>query len=115
MSKITTGASALFLSTFVLANVALAGDCVTKVLDQNDKLRTLDHLCQPGDSAPMAKRGARAFYLVEGGALERTYEDGTKEVLNYQTGDSRVLVDDKAFSYKNVGTTPIHFFIVYPK
>jgi hypothetical protein len=101
--------------TFFFANLAVAGSCATKEIEQTEKFRTLDHVCQPGDSAPMAKRGLRVFYVVEGSALERTYEDGSKEVINYKAGDSRILADDKAFSYQNVGTTPIRFFIVYPK
>lgn len=102
-------------STLLVANPAIAGSCATKEIEQTEKFRTLDHVCQPGDSAPIAKRGLRVFYVAEGSALERTYEDGSKEVINYKAGDSRILSDEKAFSYQNVGTTPIRFFIVYPK
>jgi hypothetical protein len=102
-------------STILFTNPAVAGNCATKEIEQTEKFRTLDHVCQPGESAPMAKRGLRVFYVVEGSALERTYEDGSKEVINYKAGDSRILSDDKAFSYQNIGTTPIRFFIVYPK
>ena len=102
-------------STLLIANQAVAGSCATKEVEQTEKFRTLDHVCQPGDSAPMAKRGLRVFYVAEGSALERTYEDGSKEVIDYKAGDSRILSDEKAFSYQNVGTTPIRFFIVYPK
>jgi len=115
MNKIAGICAKLICGTLILANTAFAGNCATKEVEQTEKLRTLDHVCQPGDSAPMAKRGLRVFYVVEGSALERTYEDGTKEVINYKAGDSRILVDDKAFSYQNVGATPIRFFIVYPK
>lgn len=115
MSKYAVTLFGVFCSTLLIANAAIAGNCATKEIEQTEKMRTLDHVCQPGDSAPMAKRGLRVFYVVEGSALERTYDDGTKEVINYKTGDSRILVDEKAFSYQNVGTTPIRFFIVYPK
>ncbi|HEY6895896.1 MAG TPA: hypothetical protein VI279_01440 [Rhodocyclaceae bacterium] len=97
------------------ANAALAGDCVTREIEQNDKMRTYDHLCLPGDGAPMAKRGWRAFYVIEGSMIERRYEDGSKEVIDYKAGDSRSLIDDKAFSYHNVGKTPFHLYVVYPK
>jgi hypothetical protein len=115
MKKKVFRLSAFLFSTLFVASSAVAGNCATKEIEQTEKFRTLDHVCQPGDSAPMAKRGLRVFYVVEGSALERTYEDGSKEVIDYKTGDSRILSDEKAFSYQNVGTTPIRFFIVYPK
>lgn len=92
-----------------------AGSCETKVIDDNEKMKTLEHVCKPGDGAPLAKRGWRAYYLIEGGKLERTYDDGSKEVIDYKTGDSRSLADDRAFSYRNVGDSTMRFFIVYPK
>ena len=97
------------------AAMANAGTCSTKVIEDNEKMKTLEHICQPGDTAPSAKRGWRAFFLVEGGVLERTYEDGSTETIEYKTGDSRSLADDRAFGYKNVGATVMKFFIVYPK
>lgn len=101
--------------SIVAAAQAHAGSCATKVIDDNEKMKTLEHVCQPGDGAPTAKRGWRAFYLIEGGSLERTYEDGSTELIEYKTGESRSLVDDRAFSYRNAGNTTMKFFIVYPK
>lgn len=103
------------LMAALAATGVFAGDCKTKVIDDNEKMKTLEHVCQPGDGAPMAKRGWRAFYLIEGGILERTYEDGSKETIEYKTGESRSLADDKAFSYRNAGNSTMRFFIVYPK
>lgn len=97
------------------ATLAYAGSCQTRVIDDNERMKTLEHVCEPGDNAPMAKRGWRAFYLLEGGSLERTYEDGSKELIEYKTGESRSLTDDRAFSYRNAGNTTMRFFIVYPK
>lgn len=99
----------------MLLQAAHAGDCVTQVIDDNAKMKTLEHICAPGDGAPTAKRGWRAFYLIEGGMLERKYEDGSTETISYKTGESKSLADDRPFSYRNVGHTTIKFFIVYPK
>ena len=109
----TMAASGLIAA--LAATGVFAEDCKTKVIDDNEKMKTLEHVCQPGDNAPMAKRGWRAFYLIEGGILERTYEDGSTETIGYKTGDSRSLADDKAFSYRNTGNSTMRFFIVYPK
>lgn len=53
------------------SGVAIAGDCRTKVIDENEKMKTLEHVCHPTDGAQMAKRGWRAFYVVEGDAGTR--------------------------------------------
>lgn len=113
--KLKAVKAALGVISTLVATLVYASDCKTRVIDDNEKMKTLEHVCQPGDVAPMAKRGWRAFYLIEGGFLERTYDDGSKETIEYKTGDSRSLADDRAFGYRNVGNTVLRFFIVYPK
>ena len=94
---------------------AKAGEVVPKEIAQNDKLRIYEATFKPGDTAPSLKRPMRAVHAIKGGTLERTYEDGKKELIQWKTGESRIISEERPYAVKNVGKTVVHLYIVQPK
>ena len=94
---------------------ASKGEATIKEIEQNDKVRVYEVTYQPGDTLPSVKRPMRVVHVFKGGTLERTYEDGKKETLEWKTGDTKVINEEKAYGLKNVGKTAIHFLIVAVK
>jgi hypothetical protein len=60
----------------------------------------------------MAKRPMRVQYIIAGGTAERTYEDGTKETVNDEAGQVKILNITRAYAMKVIGTKTIHQIIV---
>ena len=92
-----------------------AGEVVTKEIEQNDKLRIYEATFKPGDVSPSAKRPLRAVYAIKGGPLERTYEDGKKELIQWKDGQARIISEPRPYSVKNIGKSVVHLYIVVPK
>jgi hypothetical protein len=84
------------------------GEPATKVIAENEKLRVLDVVDRPGDvSAPTVRQG-RVVHWITGGKLERTFADGTKEVLTRKGGETTLITEKRPYSVKNIGTTSVH-------
>ena len=92
-----------------------AGQAAIKEIEQNDKLRIYESTYKPGDVSPSAKRPLRAVYAIKGGSLERTYEDGKKEVIRWKDGEARIISEPRPYSVKNIGKSVVHLYIVVPK
>jgi len=76
---------------------------ITKVLLENDKVRVAQSTFRPGDVS-RADRRARVNYVVKGGKLERTSNDGKKTVVERKTGTS-VWLEADSDAVKNIGKT----------
>jgi hypothetical protein len=86
-----------------------------KEIEQNEKVRVYEVTYKPGEGSPSAKRPMRVIHVIQGGSLERTYEDGKKEVLEWKAGATRILTEERAYSVKNVGKGVVHLLIVAMK
>jgi hypothetical protein len=95
--------------------MAKAGEVATKEIEQNDKLRVYEATFKPGDAAPSAKRPLRAVRALTSGTLERTYEDGKKELIQWKAGEARIVSEPRPYAIKNVGKTVVHLYIVVSK
>ena len=91
---------------------AKAGEVVLKEIEQNDKLRVYEATFKPGDVSPNAKRPMRAVRALTGGTLERTYEDGKKEVIPWKAGEARIISEPRPYAVKNIGKNVVHLYIV---
>ena len=76
---------------------------VTKILLENDKVKVTESTFRPGDVS-RADRKARANYIVKGGKLERTSQDGKKTVVERKAGTS-VWLEADSDAVKNIGKT----------
>ena len=91
---------------------AAAGMAAIKEIAQNDKLRAFESTFKPGDESPSAKRPMRAVRALKGGTLERTYEDGKKEVAKWKAGEVKIISEERPYSVKNIGKTTVHLYIL---
>jgi hypothetical protein len=120
---------ALMLSALVLAGVAVNStsaqgkkashsvekatkEAAVKEIAQNDKLRVYEVTYKPGEMTPSAKRPMRVAHALIGGTLERTYDDGKKELVQYKAGETKILSDERAYAARNVGKTDVRLLIV---
>ena len=91
---------------------AAAGRVTIKELVQNDRLRAYEATFKRGDVSPSAKRSMRVVRAIKGGTLERTYEDGKKEVSKWKAGEVKIISEERPYSVKNIGKTTVHLYIV---
>lgn len=91
---------------------AVAGEATLKEIEQNDKLRVLEATFKPGDVSPSEKRPMRVVHALKGGTLERTYADGKKDIVQWKTGDTRIISEERPYAVKNVGKGVVHLIVV---
>ena len=107
-----------FMAAGLIASPALAQDKMKlkevkatntiKVLHEDDRVRVTETTTKPGEIGPMIVRGKRVTRWLQGGTVERTYNDGRKEKIERKTGEVIVAGPDKeAYSVKNIGQTTI--------
>ena len=91
---------------------ATAGEVTLKEIEQNDKLRVYEATYKPGDVSPSAKRPMRVVHALKGGTLERTYTDGKRETVEWKTGDTRIISEERPYAVKNIGKGVVHLLLV---
>jgi len=94
---------------------ALAIEPVLKTLAEDATTRVIDVTEAPGSVGAMTKRTGNIIYVVSGGTLERTYDDGTKQTMNRKAGEAAIITEKRAYSVKNTGTTTVHLIEVIKK
>jgi hypothetical protein len=92
-----------------------AGEAVSKVVLENDKVRVLETTWKPGDQSASVARGGRVFRALKGGSLTRIYPDGKKEVVSFKDGEVRWVDATPPYALKNEGKSTIMLYTVYPK
>lgn len=86
-----------------------------KEIGQNEKVRVAEVVYEPGEGSPISKRPMRVVHCIKGGTLERTYEDGSKEIAEWKPGETKILTEQRPYSIKNVGKTQIRLLVVFVK
>jgi hypothetical protein len=120
MTKPTGVTAAILWLAAVLVGIASSpalgqgkkGESTIKEIQQNDRVRVYEVIYQPGDVSPSLKRPMRVIHALKGGKLERTYDDGKKEVSEWKTGETRIISEERAYAVKNIGKGVVHLFIV---
>jgi quercetin dioxygenase-like cupin family protein len=83
---------------------------VVKVKFENERVRVLDFLSEPGDQEGLHSHPAFVVYVVSGGTL-RIQADGKSDDVDFHTGDIKWR-DPVTHTTENIGTTPLHAIIV---
>jgi len=90
-----------------------------KQIIDNSRVRVIQATWKPGAESPSAARTMdRVVKVVKGGTVERHFEDGSKKVVIFKTGD--LLYQDSpedkmAYSIKNTSKTTVIVNAVFLK
>ena len=84
---------------------------VVKVRFENERVRVLDFLSEPGDKEALHSHPAFVVYVVSGGMLRIRTPDGKSNDVEFNTGDVRWR-DPVTHTTENIGSTPLHAIIV---
>ena len=94
----------------------VAGEYTRNILVANEKVQVWDVVIRPGETGPMQSREGMFIYHVTGGTLERSFADGSKQVVTRKTGEALVVAEKRPYSSKNIGSTTIHLIsAAFPK
>jgi quercetin dioxygenase-like cupin family protein len=78
---------------------------------ENDRVRVLEALLQPGDKEQMHSHPSYVVYVLAGGKVRNHGADGKTSEAEFVTGDV-VYRDPLTHWAENIGTTPIHLVLV---
>jgi quercetin dioxygenase-like cupin family protein len=74
-------------------------------------IRMISGVYKPGDSSIMHAHPDFAMYVMEGGIVELTGEDGSKQNIEFKK-DMAVIMPASTHSAKNVGKTTLRLLVV---
>jgi beta-alanine degradation protein BauB len=78
---------------------------------ENDRVRVLEAILQPGEKEQLHSHPAYVTYVIASGAIRNHFADGKTAETVLKTGD--VLYRDPVTHWaENIGTTPIHLILV---
>ena len=92
-----------------------AGQSTRKVIAENEKVRVTDSVARPGEGTAMQAREGTVYHYVTGGTFERTFSDGSKDVVTRKTGETVLITEKRPYSTKNVGKTTVQVIAVQTK
>jgi beta-alanine degradation protein BauB len=84
---------------------------VVKVKLDNDRVRVLEAISNPGDKEDWHSHPATIVYVVAGGKLRISTRDGKSNDVEFKTGDT-LYRPPVTHSALNIGTTQLHVIIV---
>jgi len=84
---------------------------VVKVKLENDRVRVLDYVSDPGDREDWHSHPAFVVYVVTGGTLRITRPDGKSYDDEFKAGDIRYR-EPVTHTTENIGKTQLHAIIV---
>jgi beta-alanine degradation protein BauB len=84
---------------------------VVKLKLENERVRVLEALSNPGDKEMMHSHPANIVYVIEGGKLRITTSDGKTTEVEFKAGDT-LWREPVTHAAENIGTTRFHAIIV---
>jgi quercetin dioxygenase-like cupin family protein len=84
---------------------------VVKVKLENDRVRVLEYVSNPGDKEGWHSHPAMVVYVVTGGTLRVSTPDGKSSDVEFKTGDT-IYRAPITHSTVNVGKTQLHAILV---
>jgi quercetin dioxygenase-like cupin family protein len=84
---------------------------VVTVKLENDRVRVLDYVSNPGDKEGWHSHPAMVVYVVTGGTLRVSTPDGKSSDVEFKTGDT-IYRAPITHSTVNVGKTQLHAILV---
>jgi beta-alanine degradation protein BauB len=82
-----------------------------KVKFENERVRVLEDISEPGDVEPMHSHPANVVYVITGGKVRFTFPDGTTNEAELKAGDT-LFRDPVVHASANIGKTQVHLIIV---
>ncbi len=92
-----------------------AGQYTVKTLTENEKVLVRDVVYKPGDTGPMQSRDAMVIYHITNSTVERTFADGSKQVVTHKAGEAEIINEKRPYSTKNIGKNTNHLIAVSQK
>ena len=78
---------------------------------ENDRVRVLEAILQPGEKEQVHSHPAYVTYVIAGGTVRNHFADGKTAEAELKTGD--VLYRDPVTHWaENIGTTPLQLILV---
>jgi quercetin dioxygenase-like cupin family protein len=84
---------------------------VVKIRLENDHVRVLEYISEPGDREAMHDHPAFVVYVLSGGTLRITTPDGRSDDVELTPGEIRWR-DPVTHSTENIGQSRLHAIIV---
>src|SRR5688572_17973857 len=82
-----------------------------KVKMENERVRVLEAILQPGEKEQLHSHPAYVTYVIAGGTVRNHFADGKRAEAELKAGE--VLYRDPVIHWaENIGTTPIHLILV---
>ena len=106
----------LMVAAVLMARASFATDPLEadpdmyKFVYQNDRVRVLEVTFEPGQDIPFHSHPDHFAYILEGGNLHVTNEDGTETDAELKAGDV-VWFDAVTHKAVNTGTTRVHALV----
>ena len=77
---------------------------------ENDHVRVIDGVLQPGDREQMHSHPAFVTYVIEGGKIRNHFADGKVVEADLRTGEV-LFREPQTHWVENIGSTTIHFLV----
>jgi quercetin dioxygenase-like cupin family protein len=84
---------------------------VVKLRLENERVRVLETLSNPGDREMMHSHPQNIVYVIEGGKLRISTPDGKTTEVEFKTGDT-IWREPVTHAAENIGKTRFHAIIV---
>jgi len=84
---------------------------VVKVKFENDRVRVLEFISEPGDKEGLHSHPAFVVYVVSGGTLRIQTPDGKSNDVEFEAGDIRYR-EPVTHTTENISKTRLHAIIV---
>jgi quercetin dioxygenase-like cupin family protein len=78
---------------------------------ENDRVRVIDAVLQPGDKEKMHSHPAYVIYVLAGGKMRNHTADGTTSDSEFVTGQT-IFREPLTHWAENIGTTTVHVLLV---
>jgi beta-alanine degradation protein BauB len=101
----------LFASGLFAQDPVATNPKVVKVKFENDRVRVLEVVSNPGDKELTHSHPANVIYVIEGAKLRMTAADGKSTDVELKTGDT-LWREPVTHAAENIGTTTLHAIII---
>jgi quercetin dioxygenase-like cupin family protein len=102
---------ALVVTRATAQDAAAVSPQVVKVKLDNDRVRVLEAISNPGDKEGWHSHPATVVYVISGGKLRISTPDGKSNEVEFKTGDT-LYRTPVTHSAENIGKTQLHVIIV---
>ena len=113
MKRIPALTALLFLAAAVVVaqDVAVVNPKTTKVTLDNNRVRVIEAVLQPGQKEQLHSHPASVVYVIAGGKARNHSADGSTKDIEYKPGDT-FYREPLTHWAENIGTTTIRLVLV---